>query len=214
MKTPINNYLEQLLPKSADWIQEIENEAIEDNIPIMDKVSMQFVNQIIRLTEPKQILEIGTAIGYSALRMLDTFPSATITTIERDEDRYNRAKELIEAQGKTSNIQLMYGDALEVLASLQTTGNEFDVAFIDAAKGQYQSFFEQVDPMICSGGVVISDNVLFRGLVATEEEIDKKYQTLVKKLRIYNEWLMNHTNYESSIIPIGDGVALSIKNHQ
>ncbi|HLR15640.1 MAG TPA: O-methyltransferase [Bacillota bacterium] len=214
MKTSMNDYLEQILPVSADWIREMEREAKEDNIPIMDKVSMQFVNQIIRLTEPKQILEIGTAIGYSALRMLDAFPSATITTIERDEERYHRAKELIEERGKVSNIQLMYGDALEVLTSLQTTGNEFDVAFIDAAKGQYQSFFEQVDPMVRAGGIVISDNVLFRGLVASEEEVDKKYRSLVKKLRLYNAWLMNHSNYESSIIPIGDGIALSIKKQQ
>lgn len=211
MKTNINDYLEQLLPPSMGWIQEMEREAIEDNIPIMDRVSMQFVNQIIRLAEPKQILEIGTAIGYSALRMLEAFPSATITTIERDEERYKRAKQLIEKQEKDNHIQLMYGDALEVLTSLQTTGNEFDVAFIDAAKGQYQSFFEKVDPMIRSGGIIISDNVLFRGLVASGEEVDKKYRSLVKNLRLYNKWLMNHSNYESSMIPIGDGVTLSIK---
>lgn len=210
----MNDYLEQLLPSSSNWIQDMEREAKEDNIPIMDRVSMQFVNQMIRLAEPKQILEIGTAIGYSALRMLEAFPSVTITTIERDEERYKRAKQLIEEQGQANNIQLIYGDALEVLTSLQTTGNEFDVAFIDAAKGQYQSFFEMVDPMIRSGGIIISDNVLFRGLVASEQEVDKRYRTLVKNLRLYNEWVMNHSNYESSIIPIGDGVTLSIKKQQ
>lgn len=214
MKREIDEYVKQLLPQSHTWRKSIEKEAADNHVPIMDQVSMQFVSQIIRLMEPKHVLEIGTAIGYSALRILEAHPTTTITTIERDEERYNRAKEIIAEQGKTDRIQLIHGDALDVLTSLQTTGHIFDVAFIDAAKGQYQSFFEKTDPMIRPGGTVISDNVLFRGLVASDEEVDKRYRSLVKKLRIYNEWLMNHESYESSIIPIGDGIALSIKGNE
>lgn len=214
MKREIDEYVKQLLPQSYTWRKSIEKEAADNHVPIMDQVSMQFVSQIIRLIEPKHVLEIGTAIGYSALRILEAHPTTTITTIERDEGRYNRAKEIIAEQGKTDRIQLIHGDALDVLTSLQTTGHIFDVAFIDAAKGQYQSFFEKTDPMIRPGGTVISDNVLFRGLVASDEEVDKRYRSLVKKLRIYNEWLMNHESYESSIIPIGDGIALSIKGNE
>lgn len=214
MEREIDLYVEQLIPDSPEWLKLIEEEAKEDYVPIMDKVSMKFVSQIVRLSEPKQILEIGTAIGYSALRMLEACPNTTITTIERDEKRYRRAKQLITEHQKIDNIQLIHGDALEVLDSLQTTGNEFDVAFIDAAKGQYQSFFEKVDPMILPGGTIISDNVLFQGLVASEGEVEKRHRTLVRKMRIYNEWLMNHPSYSSSILPIGDGIALSIKNKQ
>ncbi len=214
MKQAIDEYLKQLLPASNTWRKSMEEEADENHVPIMDQVSMQFVSQIIRLIEPKHILEIGTAIGYSALRMLEAYPTATITTIERDEKRYNRAKERIAEQGKTDRIHLIHGDALDVLTSLQTTGHIFDVAFIDAAKGHYQTFFEKTNPMIRPGGTVISDNVLFRGFVASEEEVDKRYRSLVKKLRVYNEWLMNHESYDSSVIPIGDGIALSIKSNE
>lgn len=214
MDREVDLYLEQLIPDSPEWLTLIEEEAEKDYVPIMDKVSMKFVSQIIRLTEPKHILEIGTAIGYSALRMLEAYPNTTITTIERDEKRYRRAKELITEHQQINNIQLIHGDALEVLDSLQTTGNEFDLAFIDAAKGQYQSFFEKVDPMILPGGTIISDNVLFQGLVASEEEVERKHRTLVRKMRIYNKWLMDNSSYSSSILPIGDGIALSIKNKE
>lgn len=213
MKKTTDVYLENILPESPAWSVAIEKEAIKQNIPIMDRVSMQFVCQMIRLRQPKQILEIGTAIGYSALRMLEAVPSSTIVTIERDENRYNRAKELIEENNQTEKIHLIHGDAADILTSLQTTGHDFDVAFIDAAKGQYQTFFECTDPMIRDGGMIISDNVLFRGLVASEEK-DTKYQTLVKKLTAYNEWIMNHPSYHTSIVPIGDGVGLSIKDKQ
>lgn len=212
MKKTTDVYLEKILPESPKWSQAIEKEAIEQNIPIMDRVSMQFVCQMIRLLQPKEILEIGTAIGYSALRMLDAVPSTTIVTIERDESRYHRAKELIEKNNQSEKIHLIHGDAADILTSLQTTGHDFDVAFIDAAKGQYQTFFEATDPMIRSGGMIISDNVLFRGLVASGE-VNKKYQTLVRKLNEYNQWLMKHPSYNTSIVPIGDGIAISIKEN-
>lgn len=214
MRNEQDLYVEKLVPDSPEWIKLIEEEAKEDHVPIMDKLSMKFVSQMIRLKRPKQILEIGTAIGYSALCMLEAYPNATITTIERDEKRYKRAKQLITTYGKIDQIHLIHGDALEVLASLETTGNHFDVAFIDAAKGQYQLFFEKVDSMILPGGAIISDNVLFQGLVASAEEIERKHRTLVRKMRTYNEWLMKHESYSSSILPIGDGIALSIKNKQ
>ncbi len=212
MKKTTDVYLEKILPESPKWSQAIEKEAIEQNIPIMDRVSMQFVCQMIRLLQPKEILEIGTAIGYSALRMLDAVPSTTIVTIERDESRYHRAKELIEKNNQSEKIHLIHGDAADILTSLQTTGHDFDVAFIDAAKGQYQTFFEATDPMIRSGGMIISDNVLFRRLVASGE-VNKKYQTLVRKLNEYNQWLMKHPSYNTSIVPIGDGIAISIKEN-
>lgn len=194
-----------------EWIQAIEEEAQKQHIPIMDQVSMQFVSQIIRLVRPKHILEIGTAIGYSALRMLDVYPQTMITTIERDEDRYNRAKQIIADNKKEDRIHLIFGDAKDVLSSLQTTGYVFDFAFIDAAKGQYQSFFEKTDPLIQPGGMILSDNVLFQGHVASDEEIDKKHRTIVNRLRSYNKWLMNHDDYQTSIVPVGDGIAISIK---
>src|SRR5699024_6786648 len=150
-------------------------------------------------------------IGYSALRMLDAKSDMKIVTIERDLNRYHRAVEIIKARNKEENVQVIHGDAKEVLEDLNKEQSQFDFIFIDATKGEYESYFKLASLLLPKHGLIVSDNVLFRGYVASNAFIPPRYKKLVYKLKRYNQWLMEHELFDTSIIPIGDGVALSVK---
>lgn len=210
MDEKLRTYLHGTLPKNKLWVQELQQQAKEEYIPIMDCLSMNFVMQLIRITQPKRILEVGTAIGYSALRMLEASPNTQMVTIEQDDYRYNEAVKHIHLQNKQVNIEIIHGDALETLPLLSSV-EPFDLILIDAAKGKYQEFFELSSPLLNEGGIILTDNVLFRGYVSGVTEIDPKYQNLVDKIKIYNAWLSSLPNFTTSIVPIGDGVAISYK---
>ncbi|WP_010650993.1 O-methyltransferase [Oceanobacillus massiliensis] len=211
MNEKLKDYLTDTLPLQADWVVKLEEMALAENVPIMDKAGINLVMQLIRISRPHRILEIGTAIGYSALRMLEAAPDASIVTIEKDEHRYAQAMEHIRELNKEQQIEVIYGDALDKLQQLSENGSTFDLLFIDAAKGQYQRFFELAEPMLNPNGMIISDNVLFRGFVANPEDVPKRYTKMVEKIRSYNQMLMSHPDFTTSIIPIGDGVAVSYK---
>ena len=205
----VEKYLESLIPKRSELLMEIEAYAHVHNIPIMELVGIEAFIHILKIHQPKRILEIGTAIGYSALRFAEALPEATIVTIERDATRLDKACEFIERSGYKSRIKVIAGDALDVVSDIEQM-DAFDALFIDAAKGQYQRFFALYEPMVTNGGMIISDNVLFRGLVA-EESQETRLKGIARKLSRYNEWLMQQNQYETAILPVGDGVALSIK---
>ncbi|HEY4601214.1 MAG TPA: O-methyltransferase [Cerasibacillus sp.] len=206
------NYLNSLLPDEEDWVRQIEQQARQRNVPIMEPLGIQFLMQIVRMHKPKKILEIGTGIGYSALRMLQAYPSATIITIERDKARRSIALQNLQTYDRHHQIELIYGDALEQIKQLKDRQETFQLVFIDAAKGQYQRFFELIHPLVEKAGIVVSDNVLFRGYVADEaSQYPSRYKNMINKLKSYNEWLSRHPEYHTTIIPIGDGVAISYK---
>lgn len=210
MKHNQTEYLSHLLPESEEWSRNLEEQAAKDNIPIMDPVSMQFVMQLVRLQKPKRILELGTAIGYSALKMAAASPDSEIVTIERDEIRFKQAQENIQALQMQNQIEILFGDALEMGQEVAGKG-PFDLLVIDAAKGQYQRFFDLYHPFIVKGGVVLTDNVLFKGYVANPDKQHPRFAKLGKKIRQYNDWLCGHKEYITSVVPIGDGVAISYK---
>jgi predicted O-methyltransferase YrrM len=205
------NYIETLIPEREQEIKEIEDYAKEHAVPIMELVGIETMLQIVKLIQPAKILEIGTAIGYSAIRMAKALPNVKIVTIERDQERYEKALYYINKTNTAKQIEVLFGDALELYEQVAARGL-FDVVFIDAAKGQYLRFFEMYEPLLSKRGIVITDNVLFKGLVAENQPIEtKRIRNLVKKIREYNEWLMNHPDYETVILPIGDGIAISRK---
>ncbi|MGP4107185.1 O-methyltransferase [Virgibacillus sp. L01] len=210
MDEKLRNYLSQSLPSADNWAAELEQTAKNENVPIMDPVGINFVMQLIRLNKPRRILEIGSAIGYSALKMLEANPNASIVTIERDEQRYNQAVQNVRKLGFQDNIQIIFGDAIEILNGLKVD-NQFDLVFIDASKGQYKRFFELSSPLLSENGFILSDNVLFKGYVADPEKQHPRFQKLARKIREYNEWLIKHPDYVTTIVPIGDGVAISNK---
>ena len=205
-------YLESLIPNRESAIIEIEAYAKEHNVPIMDLVGIEAMLQLLRLIQPASILEIGTAIGYSAIRMAKALPDTKIVTIERDRERYDQAIHYINETKTSAQITVYFGDALELVDVIENAGyNNFDVLFIDAAKGQYQRFFNYYEMQLSNNGVIITDNVLFKGLVAEKELEIKRTRSLVNKIKAYNEWLMNNPNYHTTILPIGDGIAISKK---
>lgn len=212
MEQSTQNYLESLQTENEpDWIKSLKEQAVEQNIPIMESVGIEFLLQLLRLRQPKRILEIGTAIGYSALRMQAVCPESTITTIEKDEQRYQEAVQNIAKNEKQNKVELLFGDAHEIMHNLIEKQEAYDCIFIDAAKGQYEKFFSAAHLLLNDKGIIITDNVLFRGYVKGYVDIPKKYVNMVKKLRNYNEMIMSHEQYTTSIVPIGDGVAISIK---
>ncbi|WP_010196087.1 O-methyltransferase [Bacillus sp. m3-13] len=206
------SYLNTLTPQRNELVSNMEKLAEVENVPIMDLVGMETLLQLLRLSAPKRILEIGAAIGYSAIRMAQALPEATIVTIERDEHRYLQAKSHIEQAGLQDRIHLIFGDALEVLDQVEKEA-PFDFIFVDAAKGQYERFFTMYETLLNEMGIIITDNVLFRGMVAEDHEWiePKRIRNLVKKIDRYNRWLMEHPDYITTILPVGDGIAISKK---
>jgi len=207
-----NQYLEKFARKRSGWVETLEQYAKEYRVPIIDKVSGQFLLQLVRMNRPKAILEIGTAIGYSTLLMHEIVPDASIVTIEKNEQTAEIAQEnIVNYALKIDNISLIKGDALEVIERFPID-TKFDFVFIDAAKGQYERFFSLIDPLVERNGVIITDNVLFRSFVLEKEEnVPKRYRTLVKKLKVFNENMMHNEEYHSTMIPLGDGLIISVK---
>lgn len=210
MDNKLDQYLLNTLDPKEKWVKELETKAKNDHIPIMEPLGIDFLMQIIRMYRPTRILEIGTAIGYSALRMLEAYSACKIVSIERDKERFQQAVSAINSLGKQENIEVILGDALEKAEMIEKKG-PYDMVFIDAAKGQYQRFFEIYSEYLTKNGMIITDNVLFKGYVAEEYNENKKYTGIAKKIHKYNEWLVNHPNYKTTIVPIGDGIALSVK---
>ncbi|WP_040207877.1 O-methyltransferase [Neobacillus jeddahensis] len=204
----LHSYIENLIPDRNALLAEMEGYASEHNVPIMELAGIEAMLQLLRIQGSTRILEIGTAIGYSALRIATALPEAHIVTIERDMERIQVAKEFINRSGNSTQITLLEGDALEI-EKIVGGHAPFDAIFIDAAKGQYKKFFEMYANYLGSDGMIITDNVLFKGLVAEEEIDTKRIRNLVKKIDDFNHWLMNHPNYNSVILPVGDGVAIS-----
>jgi predicted O-methyltransferase YrrM len=210
MNDEIQQYISLLIPKRSDIFQRMEKDAEENNVPIMEATGMEALLQVLRIGQPRSILEVGTAIGYSALRMADAVPNSRIVTIERDEERYRKAEKYIEMAGKKEQIHLIKGDALEVEDIIKDLG-PYDAIFIDAAKGQYKRFFEIYSNYLSDNGLIITDNVLFKGLVCEPQIENRRVRSLVKKINDFNEWIMSHPEYDTVIVPVGDGVAISKK---
>ncbi|ETI67192.1 O-methyltransferase [Neobacillus vireti] len=201
-------YIEGLIAERNPLLMEMESYAKEHHVPIMELAGIETMLQLLRIHRSKKILEVGTAIGYSALRMAGAIKGSHIVTIERDEERIKAAEEFIHRSGNGEQITLIKGDALEVMAEVSRYA-PFDVIFIDAAKGQYKKFFEIYADHLTEDGMIITDNVLFKGLVAESEIESKRIRNLVKKIDGFNRWLMDHPYYDSVILPVGDGVAIS-----
>lgn len=180
----VNQYIEKIIPTRSDQVLEMEQYAKEHNVPIMDLVGIEALLSYVRLRKPKRILEVGTAIGYSAIRMALACETAEIISIERDEERYNIAKDNVKALHLESRITLLFGDANELQSQVEDYA-PYDFIFIDAAKGQYQNFFDHYSTMLSADGIIVTDNVLFRGYVADESGLEsRRLRSLVKKLEV------------------------------
>ncbi|MCM3730847.1 O-methyltransferase [Fictibacillus nanhaiensis] len=207
----VNQYIEKLIPARSEHVLKMEQYAKQHDVPIMELSGMETLLTYVRLKKPARILEVGTAIGYSAIRMALASEASEIVSIERDEERYNIAKENVNVLDLTNRITLLLGDANELQSQVEHYA-PYDFMFIDAAKGQYQHFFDHYSTMLSKDGIIITDNVLFRGYVAEEKGLEsRRLRSLVKKIRSFNEYIMQHPDYYSSILPVGDGMMVSVR---
>ncbi len=203
-------YLSSLDIGNSQFLNEIEKEAIETFVPVIGRQMQNLLKFLLQLTKPRQILEIGTAIGFSTLFMLEYGDKeAYITTIEKYEKRIPIARENFKRAGKESQICLLEGDGEEILKSL--TG-EFDFIFMDAAKGQYLRFLEGALGLLKTGGLLISDNVLQGGdMIQSRFAVTRRNRTIHSRMREYLYELTHNEMLQTTILPIGDGVALCVK---
>lgn len=191
---------------NKEELQKIKEKALEEHIPIIMDDTLEVVDKILKETKPKKILEIGTAVGYSAMCFSEYLQEdGIIDTIERDKERIAEAKVNIEKVGVAEKINILEGDAVEILPTL--TG-KYDMIFIDAAKGKYPFFLKEALRMLEKDGVILADNILYKGYVMSDYNKHKQ-RTAVRNLREYIHEVTENPNLETEILEVGDGLAIS-----
>ena len=203
----INKYLTEINKKETNpLLVSFVRYAEENKVPIITYEGINFLIQLIKMNKVKNVLEIGTAIGYSSIKMaLET--DASITTIERSKEMYDIACKNVEDANLNDRINLIYSDALEVD---ETKLGTFDLIFIDAAKAQSIKFFEKYETILNSKGLIVTDNLLFHGLVV-EEIRDRNLRQLITKIDRFNKFVTSKEGYNTFIYHLGDGMSVSIK---
>lgn len=202
-------YIHSLEKPNSEVLTEIEQAAHKDLVPIIRKEMESFLRVILTIKHPKEILELGTAIGYSAILMSECC-DAKITTIENYEKRIPIARENFEKAGKSDQIELLEGDAMEVMKTLPD--EKYDFIFMDAAKAQYINYLPEVMRLLNPGGVLITDNVLQDGdLIQSKFVVRRRDRTIHKRMREFLETVKHDERLETSIVPIGDGIVMAVK---
>ena len=197
------------VPESA-VIEAIEQEALRDRVPIIRKEMQSFLKVLLMINRPMRILEVGAAVGFSSILMSEYMPEGGhITTIENYDKRIPIARANFKRAGKEEQIDLIEGDALEVMHGLE---GPYDLIFVDAAKGQYIHYLPEVMRLLGTDGVLVSDNVLQEGdIIESRFAVERRNRTIHSRMREYLYELKHHDQLQTSIIPLGDGVALSVK---
>ena len=206
----ITDYLHSLESSQGELLDSIEKEAVDGYVPIIRRETASLLRTLTASLKPERILEIGTAVGYSALLMCQVMPKAChITTIENYEKRIPIARENIARAGKEKEITLLEGDAREILPTLNES---YDLIFMDAAKGQYLAFLPEVLRLLKPGGLLVSDNVLQDGdIMESRYAVTRRNRTIHSRMRDYLYELKHHPELTTVILPVGDGVAVCTK---
>ena len=191
---------------NKEELEKIKQKALENYVPIIMDDTLEVLDKILRDVKPQRILEIGTAVGYSAMCFSEYLaPEGKIDTIERDEERIAEAKINIEKVGVADKINIYEGDAVEILPALN---EKYDVVFIDAAKGKYPFFLKEALRMLKPNGIILADNILYKGYVMSDYNKHKQ-RTAVRNLREYIKEVTENPNFETEILEVGDGLAIS-----
>ena len=207
------SFLESLPDDLPGYLLDLELENIRANIPIIRKGSQRLIRFMLELKKPVKVLEVGTATGFSSIFMLEFLDKkAGITTIEKMKERIDKAEETFRNLDKNKQITLIKGDAIEILADLVSKNKTFDFIFMDAAKGQYINFFENIKKLLVPGGMLITDNMLQEGrLLDSRYTVVRRDRTIHQRMREYVNVLMTDKNFETILLASGDGMAVSIK---
>lgn len=191
---------------NEEELKKVKEKALENHIPILMDDTLEKIEEILQTEKPKRILEIGTAVGYSASMFAkSTEDDCIIDTIEIDEERAKEAKENIKNIGVEERINIMVGNAVDILPTLTNT---YDIVFIDAAKGKYPIFLENAIRLVKDGGIILADNILYKGYVMSDYNAHKQ-RTAVRHLREYIKEITENDKCESEILEIGDGLAIT-----
>lgn len=206
-------YINSLDMGNSELLNQIEREALETYVPIIRRETQSFLKTLLTAQKPVSILEVGTAVGFSALLMAEySGPDTRITTIEKYEKRIPIAKENFRRAGREKQITLLEGDAAELLKELTGT---YDFIFMDAAKGQYIHFLPDILRLLAPGGILLSDNVLQDGdIIESRFAVERRDRTIHSRMREYLYLLTHHPELQTTVLPLGDGVALSVRKEQ
>jgi predicted O-methyltransferase YrrM len=209
-KEYITHYIQSLIKEADPKFESFRIECEENQVPIIHKEVGQLIRLLITLTNAGKVLELGTAAGFSSIFMsrIINNPQGLVTTIERNKSWIPVAKNNISRFNPPTPIEILQGDASEILPSLK---GEYDIIFIDAAKSKYMEFFNYCIKLLRPNGLIISDNVLYKGMIATDTLVKRRQKTIVRGMRKYLEYISTEPSLETSILPIGDGLAISLK---
>lgn len=203
----IVNYIRSIIPERNENIKNMIKYATDNNVPIIQPEVAQFLKVLISIKKPSQILELGTAIGYSSIVMATAMGNkGNVATVERNESMVKIASNNIKNNKLDHRIKIYEGDALEVLKNIE---GKFDIIFLDAAKSKYKEFLSLCINKLNKEGLIISDNVLFKGMIAENSIVPKRKRTIVRNMREYLTYISNNEKFETTVIPIGDGVAIT-----
>lgn len=206
MTTETNKFIKDRI-KIFDELIDLRNLSREKNVPIISDEVASIIRTILKAKKPKRLLEIGTATGYSSIFFTMSYEDLKVTTIEKHFDRALEARRNISDFKMEERIEILEGDALDLIPKLD---GKYDILFLDGAKSKYKEFLQEALPFLNNNAIIIADNVLFRGMVAGEVETPKKHRTIVTKLREFLDEITNNEIYTSSILPIGDGLSISV----
>ena len=203
----MEEYIRGLIPERKGILKEIEDFAKENGVPIVQKETGVFLEFMVNMKKPLRILELGTAIGFSSILMYEASNTKPdIVTIERDEKMIELAKLNLEKFNLQDKIKIEQGDCLEILEKLQ---EPFDLIFMDAGQGHYNHFLPHCLRLLKNDGIIIADNVLFRGMVASNELVKRRKITIVKRMRTYLDMVTSDEELITTVIPMGDGIAVT-----
>lgn len=211
MDSGIEKYLRGLIPERPVLMLEMEKYAEENHVSIIPPEVGRFLTFLVHLSKAREVLEIGTAIAYSTILLAQAAAERDghVTTIEINEQRAQTAERNIDRAGMKERITLLKGHAVDILPHLR---DRYDFIFIDAARGQYNWFFKELFPRLKPGGLLVSDNVLAGGrVIVPDEQLRHRQKTAVRRLRDYLQMITSHPGLETTVIPMGDGIAVSMK---
>lgn len=202
-------FINEMLPVETGFEKELRDYASEHRVPILRRDAAAFLRTLVSLKKPSRILEVGTAIGYSAILMSKSSPESHIDTVEIDTDSVVLARQNIKKAGAENQIRVIAGDGNEVLAALT---KPYDMIFMDAAKGQYIHLYDDAMRLLNKDGLLVCDNCIFYGKVLDKpEDAPHKHRTIVANLRAFLEKMMNDSALDASLLDVGDGMAIACK---
>ena len=197
----------------AETLESIKSYAVQHHVPIMEEQGIDELTQLLDQQKPASILEIGAAIGFSAIKMAQALPVCKIDTIERDDSRFGQAQKFIADSGYGERIRVFHADALEM--DFSKLERSYDAIFIDAAKGQYERFFEKYETLLAEGGIIYCDNMLMHGMADQPiADIPRRKRTMIRNIKKFRDHMMDHPLYEVQLLPVGDGIMVCKKKSQ